>query len=277
MNVWFEQKEMNARFEYITRMFEKYKPDVICLQEVIPSYIKIALKDDYVRKNYFVIQNDPTRWRGYDTYILSTIPFRLEVYDFETLMSRNLKVVILEVNNEMIHCGNVHLESMAHPDIRKKQLISCNEMLDSQSTSLLIGDFNIGADKNYSLIEKRRDLVEKGEDPYSINHSDLNEELENDVIKLVMPNFIDVWEEIHPNENGFTYDTFNNKMLENKGYQEMRYDRIFIKTNNWTVSSIEIIGTEQINEGEEEPIFPSDHFGLFMVMKHGKDSDNSNE
>jgi len=258
------KKKQEERYQHIVQLFEKYKADVICLQEVIGKFIDVLVKNDYVRENYYIIHDDCKTWPGYGTYFLSTFPFILERYELITSMGRDLIVGVLNINNEKIYCGNIHLESLANPFIRSQQLFRCNELLDENNTALLLGDFNFASDKNYSLIERRRDLIEKGEDPYSISHLE-DEKLENNVLKEMMPNFDDIWELLHPGENGYTFDSSINKML--KHYEEMRYDRILLKSNSWNAKSIQMIGNEPIESDEDGPLFPSDHFGLLMELK----------
>jgi len=260
---------MKMRYENILQMFQKYKPDIICLQEVVPYFVELLVNNNYVRENYFVHHVDPYRWTisGYGTYILSTIPFRLNWYRFTSKMDRNLQVGIFKINDELIYCGNVHLESLGYPEIRKSQLNICNQVLNPQTTSLLMGDFNIGSDKNFSLVALRRKLISKKKDPFSVKHSDLNEQLENDVLNVEMPDFSDIWTQINPNDSGYTFNSLINPMLY--AYEEMRYDRMMYKSSNWIPISIEIVANEPIGVDKNgNHVFPSDHFGLFMTMQY---------
>jgi len=128
-----------------------------------------------------------------------------------------------------------------------------------------MGDFNFGSDKNFSLIAQRRRLISQGKDPYSIQHSDLNEVLENEVLRIEMPDYEDIWENIHPNDPGYTFNSHLNPNIYS--YEEMRYDRMIMKSTTWIATLIEIVGNEPVGTDNNGNIFlPSDHFGLFMEM-----------
>ena len=63
-------------------------------------------------------------------------------------------------------------------------------------------------------------------------------------------------------------------MIKRWGLLRLRLDRAFIKSNNWKLESIEMLGKEAIpNERYNgKPVLPSDHFGLLvkLVAKPGK-------
>ena len=104
---------------------------------------------------------------------------------------------------------------------------------------------------------------------------------ENDGEMKLADNWQDCWLKLHPNDKGFTYDGISNPMLIN--YYRNRLDRILIKQNDinknekWTLSSIEMIGKNQIGNLTYQqkchdrkngqmiktlPVLPSDHYGL---------------
>lgn len=87
-------------------------------------------------------------------------------------------------------------------------------------------------------------------------------------------NWIDVWPHIHPTKKGYTFDSQVNEMLIHA--EQMRYDRVLLRSSDWVPTKIELIGTKGI-EGEfsevfkEIPLYASDHFGLVteIVYKEG--------
>lgn len=89
---------------------------------------------------------------------------------------------------------------------------------------------------------------------------------------------MDVWEELHPDNPGYTYDGRKNSMLGPRNNLQGRLDRVLVKMANWDAASIVMVGKEAImkSAGREAkytkatrkgivqlPLLPSDHFGLF--------------
>eukprot|EP01129_Flabellula_baltica_P007272 TRINITY_DN2810_c0_g1_i2.p1 TRINITY_DN2810_c0_g1~~TRINITY_DN2810_c0_g1_i2.p1 ORF type:complete len:113 (-),score=16.83 TRINITY_DN2810_c0_g1_i2:34-372(-) len=95
--------------------------------------------------------------------------------------------------------------------------------------------------------------------------------LENDVLQRVIPEYIDIWPHLHPDEPGFTFDSLNNRMLQQ--YEEMRYDRMMLKSNRWEPTLIELIGTEPILE--DPIVYPSDHFGLYTELSYTENNESN--
>jgi len=76
-------------------------------------------------------------------------------------------------------------------------------------------------------------------------------------------------------ERGLTFDTVANKMLHKHMFEQMRYDRILLKSKeqtgggHWTGKTIEMLGTESfMNDRQGFPVNPSDHFGLFLEIEY---------
>merc|ERR1712130_990047 len=70
-------------------------------------------------------------------------------------------------------------------------------------------------------------------------------ENDGDMATHLRSHWIDSWKQLHPNDQGYTYDAKQNGML--LGYLRNRLDRILFKDNgNLQLRSCEIIGTEAI-------------------------------
>lgn len=87
----------------------------------------------------------------------------------------------------------------------------------------------------------------------------------------------DAWAELRPGEVGYTYDGKANPMLGPYNRLQNRLDRVLLRSRDWVVSSIHMVGQEAIpgvtyereyKRGNKRlPVLPSDHFGLYAVMK----------
>lgn len=189
-------------------------------------------------------------------------------------MARKLLVANLTLDmGQTFQVGTVHLESLGNPDLRAQQLEISNRVLKSSTSAILCGDFNFCSYRNYS---KRVTI------------------LENSYLPTRLPGYVDIWEEIYPasvdrdrqlpsteeirtgaasqadtiTDPGFTFDSETNPMLYN--YEQMRYDRIMLRSRRWQAIDIQILGRDPIffdSIGGNPIAVPSDHYGLVTTMQ----------
>ncbi|RLC46911.1 MAG: hypothetical protein DRI23_11860 [Candidatus Cloacimonadota bacterium] len=84
---------------------------------------------------------------------------------------------------------------------------------------------------------------------------DMNAKPDNENIhKFALEGYTDIWQKLHPKENGFTYKSFKpTKRIDFCWVNDLMIDK---------VKKIEIIG----NSSNENGIYPSDHFGLIIEI-----------
>jgi hypothetical protein len=131
--------------------------------------------------------------------------------------------------------GNVHLESLSSRPVREQQLQMCEQILRNYDFSILCGDFNFCSYRNYIETD--------------------NEGLENDVLRCIMPDYNDMWPQVHPAEQGYTFDTQENGMLRLHRHERMRYDRICYRIAEdgrsmklkWAAHSVDLLGTSPVS------------------------------
>mmetsp|Transcript_45003 Transcript_45003/g.75071 ORF Transcript_45003/g.75071 Transcript_45003/m.75071 type:complete len:462 (+) Transcript_45003:41-1426(+) len=256
-NIWFDDFEWERRGRAILQIIEAKKPTVVALQEVgrdggCKILEQILLRNTFIRKHYFV-----TDFRGRSVVMLSKIKGTVERINLVTEMSRFCLILRVVLNGESFIFATTHLESVDRLRRRRKQIGQIARYLSKSPADhiALAGDFNFG-DKNHPLTHE--------DDPR-----------ENDNLGVLLPSFVDLWPAIYgDNDPGFTMDTKANRMFmaqkgfdkQGKGEEQMRLDRVLFhtSTDTWTVTSIEMIGKEELGVSEENkwPILPSDHFGL---------------
>ncbi len=303
-NVWFGDFKKEERYNEILDLCRSIGPDVVCLQEVTPFFIRM-LKNHELCGMYDVSDHDLSGSTVGSYGVLSMcrrdLKGSFQFHELHTEMDRKLLTTSFNTPHGTIGVGNVHLESLDTRITRRIQLQQSRPILDRSSVSLLCGDFNFDSDRNYLLD---------------------NKPLENDALAEVYPDYKDVWLELHPPGSGKTFDTDLNLMLGQQRDERMRYDRILLRNQpiplqsmvskllGQTVKSeapalpayvpteIRLLGTHPVGENlgalckdvaakasvsvpdvlpaeesafatpkkKTRPVFPSDHFGLHAVF-----------
>ena len=235
-NVWFETYHIQERYEALLRILRDCDADLIGLQEVTPSFLKIILAEEWVKDNFYVSDHKGKTVDPYGVILLSRFPIQtLTLYDLPTYMYRKLLVADLNINGQNIKVATVHLEShkISSP-FRAKQLSVIFPILSEGEHSVLMGDFNFC--------------------------SSWDEENAN-----IDTAYQDMWSVLKGDEPGYTEDTDINIMrLEVEGKEkQVRFDRILVcsSASGWLPELIQLIGTESTADNHPN-IFPSDHFGL---------------
>jgi len=254
-NIWFSQCEWQARLEAALAETLAHDADVFCFQEVRSDVHQSMLNCTYLRERY-----DPTEERlphGYDCSIWIKRDVRIKVakvcsIPLRSIYGRRGLCVDLQLNRQTnIRVVTSHLESGEEMDYtRCGQLETLFKFIrntpffneESMDVAFLVGDYNL--DPSYP---------------------------ENEIVEQ---NGMDVWKELHPNDAGFTENTYQNKMLYSAHgkHKQVRYDRVVIvrpslrKTSESTVvpHSIKLLGTTPFDTNGE--LWASDHFGLVATV-----------
>lgn len=298
-NVWFDKFKREERYNEILDICHRIGPDVVCLQEVTPFFIKI-LKEHDLCKVYDISDHDLSGSTVGSYGVLSMcrrdLQGSFQFHELHTEMDRKLLITTFTTPHGTVGVGNVHLESLNTRITRKIQLQQCRPILDRFQTAVLCGDFNFDSDRNFTLDDKP---------------------LENDALMEIYPSYKDVWLELHPPGSGKTFDTDVNLMLGQRK-EHMRYDRIILRNQpiplqssvskkpssevpaqpSFVPTEIRLLGTHPVGANLESlfkdtaddnnasatsvppveinafatpektarPIFPSDHFGLHAVL-----------
>eukprot|EP01038_Epipyxis_sp_PR26KG_P009614 gene9614-12946_t len=240
-NVWFDTFAQIRRYDRILSICALHQPDFICFQEVTTGFID-ALKHSALLMNDYSCSDenlDGSTVEPYGVLILTkrSINAKFCFYPMPSRMERKLLTATCEFSTSEIgksaaFCiGTVHLESLNSANLRKEQLQICNQILSNYENSILCGDFNFCSYRNFDL----------NSDP-----------LENDNLKQYLSNHIDMWEYMHPNSPGYTFDTVSNEMLARHRFEQMRYDRICYNINTsvmrWIPSRIILLGNKSVDD-----------------------------
>ena len=228
-NIWFDRFAYDIRMAMIMQTIADKRPDVICLQEVLPKFVPVLLKQPWATE-YDVSDNGTgTSVDPYGVLVLTrkTLKARFNFYELPTKMERQLLTAEIVYNGAIVLIATVHLESRNSQRIREKQLRICQEVFRKYPTVIFCGDFNFCSYSNFS-----------GEG-----------ELENNCLAEILPLYQDVWPTLHSDEKGYTHLSTTNPSLKT------RYDRIVYQSLEgvFQVTAISIEGTLNAAEAGVQP------------------------
>jgi endonuclease/exonuclease/phosphatase family metal-dependent hydrolase len=203
-NIWFESFAYDIRMEMIFTVIKETSPDVICLQEVLPKTIPMIMHQSWYSE-YDI--SDPGTGQSVEPYgvvllVKKKLHAKFKVHPFPTEMARQLLTAEITKDGETILVGTVHLESLNYHNVREQQLEVCQKVFRNYKNVILCGDFNFCSYRNFAVSRKP---------------------LENDSLGAILPEFVDVWPEQHPEEKGYTFDSDSNRNI--RKHEVMRYDR----------------------------------------------------
>ncbi|GFP90174.1 tyrosyl-dna phosphodiesterase 2 [Phtheirospermum japonicum] len=260
-NIWFrEDLEMRERMRALGNLIELHSPDVICFQEVTPSFYELFTRSRWWKGYCCSIPDETAFPGGYFCMQLCKLP--VKSYSSKpfhnSIMGRKLCIAEIEMQPDTaITVATSHLESPCPGPPKwdqmfsKERVVQANEavqFLDKNQNAIFCGDMN---------------WDDKLDGPFPLPDG-----------------WADAWTELRPGEVGFTYDTKSNKMLSGNRSLQKRLDRFICKLKDFRVSKIEMIGTDAIPglsyvkekkvKGQvqelELPVLPSDHYGLLLTI-----------
>ncbi|MEL7244594.1 MAG: poly(A) polymerase [Cyanobacteria bacterium J06573_2] len=234
------EKRLPAIFEELRQC----DADIIAIQEATPDFVRFLLAQDWVQNYYVSESSNAENIQTFGNLILSRLPFTLVEYKFS--IQKHVLVGSWFINNELLQVAAVHLTSNRAKNAvekRKHQLKTVIDYLQKQPGNyFIVGDFNT-----------RNNLQD--------NVSSIN-------------NFIDIWQELRPDEAGYTFNPQVNPLAELMSLEgePARFDRILLhsQNDNWVPQSVKLFGCEAVGNTEGK-IFPSDHFGIQGVFVSPED------
>lgn len=235
LNTWFGDYYFKERWRAITELLRETNADIIALQEMTCASLKLILKEDWIRDEYFISDIAGSTLSSYGVMLLSRIPIKfLNLHPLTSVMGRHVLIAEFEINGERLLVGTSHLESLRHSArIRYIQLQKIFKLLNASDNSVLMGDFN------FCSSWEENSNIDSG--------------------------YSDLWERLRSDDPGYTEDTDINLMRRvlNREEKKVRFDRIISRSalSRWTPKKINRIGLQPISSDHPD-IFPSDHFGL---------------
>lgn len=264
LNVWFALILQEKRYPAQLQEFQLMNPDIICLQEMIPTYIEDYItKNDFIRQNYIISDIDGTTVEPYGVMMLvkKTLPLLdVRISKLTSKMGRKLihavfsKDPVKDVNAAMRYfessskggktsdlekiieshavIGTVHLESLGSGKARKTQLEQIHPVLEfytKSSLKMLMGDFNFGDEGKENEVNLKTDKF---------------------------CNYKDVWPTLYPTKvkEGITHTDCSS-----------RIDRVIIRSKDYEPTLMSVYGTTPLPLSDEEHKYLKEHFNYDNV------------
>lgn len=237
-NILGDPVESKKRGPAILKLLRESDADVIALQEVVPWFVAMLSKEEWVKKYHVPkVAEKPLETGG--QYLLSKFPIEKAVCPvLPGNQRRTVLLVTIKVGGRRLEIANTHMESpLDDGKARAKQLDFIFGKLKDADDAVFLGDLNFG--------DKERPET---------SHLD--------------PNFLDLWRVLRPNDPGFTWNMEENEMARKGSFPReasRRLDRILLRSPIWKAKEVKIIGDTPLGEGKKE-LFPSDHFGVLGVI-----------
>ncbi|NWW44193.1 TYDP2 phosphodiesterase, partial [Pedionomus torquatus] len=232
-------RNLKERAKGICSYLTLYSPDVVFLQEVIPSHLCLL----QMRAGSYTII--PGNIDGYFTIIMlkkSRVKLlKHEIIPFPTTsMMRNLLVVHVSISGNELCLMTSHLESTKNHSkerVKQLQIVLSRMQEESESTTVIFGgDTNL----------RDSEITKVGNLPNNV---------------------VDIWEFLgKPQHCRYTWDTHSNTNLDAPYKCKMRFDRLYFRPaaqeGHIIPRSMDLIGLEKLDCGR----FPSDHWGVLCTF-----------
>ncbi|CAK9086686.1 Tyrosyl-DNA phosphodiesterase 2 (Tyr-DNA phosphodiesterase 2) (5'-tyrosyl-DNA phosphodiesterase) (5'-Tyr-DNA phosphodiesterase) (TRAF and TNF receptor-associated protein) [Durusdinium trenchii] len=149
-NVWFSEFRQEIRAKALFAILDDEDADVVCLQEVTPTFLAWLREEHFVQERYSLSDTVGTTLQGaqlaYGVVLLLKRTLHataMELWRLPTRMGRSLLLAKLPMEELELWVATVHLESDSQ-DLRREQLRCIVEVLDGASHVILAGDMNFG-------------------------------------------------------------------------------------------------------------------------------------
>eukprot|EP00128_Syssomonas_multiformis_P007710 Colp12_sorted_trinity150504_noHs@35786 len=254
-NVWFSEKNQKIRAQGLLAIVKTQQPDIICFQEVTPTFISAVTMASWIQETYFLSDATGRSCSPYGVMMLvrkdcPNLPLeRFTIHQLPTNMGR--RVVVATFTNGL-KIATAHLESLSNQEMRLAQIRQIAPLLNATqcSTGLFMGDTNF---------------------PHMCAESEL--------IKKDFPEFSDVWADIHCKSSGDPLSKTPNISTMIDEPHVGRIDKVFLVKNKkaggsgdikLSAKEIGLLGTNQFITAEGISSHASDHAGLVARFKVGK-------
>lgn len=253
-NIWFDSYMQRERLISLIKYIIKNKPDIICLQEVLPEIYKILINKlgriyPYNFPNSITYTYGCVIFSKHKITKCLQIPFKnsnmgrsavIAKIEFPMIVYKGITIEKIDLAIITSHFESVYKTNESNNPINKISQFTItesimDEMYDEYSNVIFCGDTNVSKEDEQHFI--KTDTTHFPDNPAANKWKD-------------------AWIYMGDEENKYTFDSRSNKYLKMKNYNYCsRLDRILYKCDDMELVDFKLIKEE---EGEDEI---SDHYG----------------
>jgi len=257
-NIWLSDEKMRERMEALGEIVEDLEPDILTFQEVTHDNLAVLQEQRWFSRYHLVPWPFDLAKEGKSHFVVILSSFPVKKWKVFTLKTspRNRTLVVAETDSSISSAEVAFVIATTHlaysgynTRLREEQLKESIKIISSYENVCVMGDLNI------------------------------QDKIDGDVV-LPSP-WIDAWLSISGNSesNGYTWDRNKTpfasvlKSTVNSISYQIRLDRVLCKLSDFKVKEMRIVGDKLTKSG----ILPSDHFGLFTVIKQAQKTEHKHD
>jgi len=261
------------RYQHQFKELEMADCDIITLNEVTANYVALIIQEKWVQNSYYISDISGETISGFGNLILSKFPITELCLKSITKLLRPIVCAKISFQNTSIVVAATHLsarkENHERRQVQVQELAAFLEQDFSKEEKIILGDLNYHSED-----------------------------------EIIPEGYIDSWQSLYPSKPGITFNGTINTMLHEMwplgrfyGFKDdikMRLDRVFLKTNYWKASEMNICFDQPVYQAKRRAnivkdvlstifdtigvnvarnpqyyLFSSDHFGLITTF-HSK-------
>jgi uncharacterized membrane protein YfcA/endonuclease/exonuclease/phosphatase family metal-dependent hydrolase len=250
-NVLADQGQGQLRTPALMKLLAASRAEIIGLQEVTPQFASKLHSQKWFKQYHCTLKTEDSYVPG-GLLILSRLPIEKQSYhQLTSAQGRGVLLAGIKLSGRSICIAVVHLESpLARGPQRRKQLqeVFAHLRAAKSDDAILLGDFNFGQGS-----PEEATIPESFKDLWLATHQRPTSKKTPALVPA-----------------GFTWNIEKNPMARTGSFPgefSRRLDRILLRSDYWHSRSSRIIGDQPIN-AKNPQLFPSDHFGLRIVLSN---------
>ena len=255
-NIWYSSEKMEERMAALGQVVQELDPDFMIFQEISLANLPLLEKQ---------------RW--FSNYRLT--PPKVEARKLMTV-SKSCAVV-LSRHKYAVDNWKIFLYKRFAKYRRALVIAEIKDVIPSKSVDLLLGGTHLAHDVPRALIREDQlmeavQILTPHENACLLGDLNILDEIDGE---LVLPSpWIDAWLSVPGNthSNGYTISQNTSpfaSVRQRNGTSSGRLDRVLCKLLDFEVKEVRVVGNKLTKSG----ILPSDHFGVFTVIKPSVNTD----
>ncbi|EAR97200.2 endonuclease/exonuclease/phosphatase family protein (macronuclear) [Tetrahymena thermophila SB210] len=253
------------RFNYIiNKLIPQTDPDILSLLEVSEQFMEMLTSNQHIRNNYYLSHVKRKRIDYvHEVVMISKLPFS-SIFMNDDDYGR----CIFSIFTDSVP-SNSFMVLTSHFWAYEQDYVSRSKQMELIDLSIQTNSFL----ENVNLpVKIQKAALEASQKSNIILQGDLNLHLKHEDSFIYKFGFVDVWREIYPHDDGYTWDAQKNKFVKSiyiLDNRRMRLDRILLRQNSHLFKIIDIQIKAQESIGFN--LCCSDHYMLLSEIQINKE------